>query len=154
MAVIEVDPIEAIIKLAAADADIAAQVGTRVEVWKRFGQDSGDWPIGSKALVLRPIGGDLHLTNHFSKPIIEARCYGGSPYECGAVWRALVAFTVEKDNNRTVAVTGGTALVYNVLPQAGSGCPALLWDEDTDGAGGHPYYQTILTAQVSHLFVN
>lgn len=150
MAIIEIDPYEAIITLALANADLAAECGTQMDIWHHYGQDVGDWSLSSKSLVVVPAGGELDVDVPFSRPLFEVRCYGDSPFDCGQVWRALVAFTVEHNERRTVAVTEGTALVQYILPQVGQGMPRLLFDEDIRPNGGMPFYSVLMRAEVAN----
>lgn len=150
MAIIEIDPYEALVALALADSDIAAQVGTQVDIWHHYGQDAGDWPLTSKSLVFVPSGGEMDRDNPWFVPLFEVRCYGDSPFDCGQVWRALVAWTVEHNERRTVTVTEGKALVQYILPQPGQGMPRLLFDEDVRPNGGMPFYSVLMQAEVAN----
>jgi hypothetical protein len=153
MAIIEIDPYEALVALAAADAGLVAQCGAQIDIWHHYGQDVGDWPLTSKSLVFVPTGGELDADSPFARPSFEVRCYGDSPYDCGQVWRALVAWTVEHNERRTVTVTEGKALVQFVLPLPGEGMPRLLFDEDIRPNGGMPYYSVLMRAEVANQVV-
>lgn len=157
MAQIEVDPYEAIVLLALTDSDLQGEVSNRIDVWHHYGQEANNWNAAAgeadKSLVFVPSGGELNLDVGFSKPTFEARCYADTPFECGEIWKALVAFTVEHNEARTVSVTQGTALVKFVLPASGQGMPGLRFDEDVRPNGGLPFYSILLQAEVSNLTV-
>ena len=129
----DIDPYEALITLAQSDTDLTAVVGTQINVWHRYGQDVGDWPQNSQSLVLRPFAGEFHTDDQatvaWSRPVIEARCYGQSPYDCGQVWMQLMNLC-SRTYRQIVDVNGVDALVNYFRPQQGGGMPRLLFDED------------------------
>ena len=156
MAVIEIDPYEALILLARADGELLTQVGERIDIWHHYGQDTGDWELDDKSIIFIPSGGELDHDNSIAHPVFEVRCYARTPYECGQVWRSLVGFTnvsTENNNRRNAIVTEGTALIYFVLPVEGAGMPRLLFDEDIKPNGGLPYYSGQFKAQISTVTV-
>lgn len=146
----EVDPYEAIIKLAQVDAGLVAETDGRIDVWHHYGQDPGDWPLDAKGLIFVPIGGEVvrDTDGLTARPLLEARCYGDTPFDCGLVWRRLNDFTSGHNERRTIAVNEGTALVYYIYP-ASAGMPRLQFDEDVRPGGGMPFYQIQLEAAVS-----
>jgi hypothetical protein len=144
-----VDAIEAVLKLAQAYSGLATITGGRIAQRHRYGQDSGDWPLNGSSLILSPAGGDGLLYVTAQKQLIEARCYGDTPYACGQVWRELVAFS-RVDGRRTVVVTEGVALVYYVIVRAQ---PRLLMDEEIRPNGGMPAYAAVLEADVAETIV-
>ena len=148
----EIDPYEALVLLARADSSIASAVGNRVDIWHRYGQDSGDWNLDSKSLIFIPSGGEADRDNEWSRPIINARCYGDTPFECGQVWKALSDFVFNQPR-RTVVTSDGKALINFVLPIIGGGMPTLLFDEEIRPNGGMPFYQVELVAEISNLIV-
>lgn len=143
----EVDPYEAIIKLALADDGLTAVVGTRIDIWHHYGQDAGDWNLKLQSLIFVPAGGPVVPDRETRRPNIEARCYGDTPYECGQVYRKLVDFTEGHNERRVVQVAEGNALVYYILPVQE---PILQFDEDIRPNGGMPYFAVQLQAEVAN----
>ena len=150
--VTEIDPIEAVIELARTDTTLIAEVSTQIDVWHRYGQDSGDWPLNSKSLVFVPSGGEQDRHNPWARPVFAVRCYGDSPFDCGQVWKALNDFTFNQPR-RNVTTGDGKALISYVLPVPGGGMPTLLFDEDVRPNGGMPFYQVEIVAEVSNVIV-
>lgn len=148
----EIDPYEAIVLVARANSSLSTLLGTQIDIWHRYGQDSGDWVLGSQSLIFVPSGGDAERDVNVSNPILNARCYGDTPFECGQVWKALNDFVFNQPK-RTVVTSNGKALVYYVLPVEGGGMPTLLFDEDIRPNGGMPFYEVALQASVSNLIV-
>lgn len=147
----EADPFEAVIALAAADAGLAAITGGRVDMLHRYGQDVNDWPLNAQALTLTPATGAVpELNDPVQNLALAARCYGDTPLEAGQVYMKLVDWLRASAIKRTVAVTGGTALVYFVQPVSS---PALGLDDEIRPGGGMPFLGIQLQAQVSELFV-
>lgn len=148
----EIDPYEALITLALADSGLTSLVSTRIDVWHHYGQDSGDWGQTAQSLVLRPFDGEFHTDDQadtaWCRPLIEARCYGDSPYDCGQVWQKLMSLC-SRAYRQTVTVNSQTALINYFLPQPGGGMPRLGFDEDVRPNGGMPFYSVILAAEVS-----
>lgn len=148
----EIDPYEALIVLARANSSITSIVGNRVDIWHRYGQDSGDWGLDSQSLIFVPSGGEAERDLNISNPILNARCYGDTPFECGKVWKALNDFMFDQPR-RTVVTSNGKALIYYVLPVAGAGMPTLLFDEDIRANGGMPFYEVPVVASISNRIV-
>ena len=144
-----IDPYEALVTLARADAGLTAVVGDRIDVWHRYGQDFADWSQTVQSLLFVASGGELNKDDGYMRPVIECRCYGDTPFECGEVWKALVAFTVEHNERRTVVTSSGKALVADFLPRTGEGMPQLLFDEDVRPRGGMPYYSVFMQATIA-----
>jgi hypothetical protein len=117
-----IDPVEAVIALALLDPGLAAEVGDRIALrWAK------EWGVGSKGLTLRWDGGAPDLNCEVQNPRLEARCYGGSFYEAGQVYRALAAWSrsVERE---LVETSEGQALVYSVLMASE---PSMFIDPNT-----------------------
>lgn len=140
----EVDPYEALIKLAAADADIASVTGGRVAMRHRYGQQTGDWSQTAASLVLLPAGGLQRTDVDIYEFQVEARCYGDTPYLAGTVLRALRDWTRNVAKS-TVAVVEGTALVYYAIIASNA---RLIIDDDVRAGEGMPAYLVQLNAAV------
>lgn len=146
---VEIDPLEAVIKLASADSALNTATGGRIDDRHHYGQDSGDWALDAASLVFMPSSGLPMLYTARQRLQLEARCYGDTFYAAGGVFRKLVDFT-RHNERRTVAVTGGTALVYFVIMR---GQPRQFVDEEARPNGGMPYYETLLEALVAESLV-
>lgn len=147
---IEVDPFEAVIRHALLDSDLAFETNGQIDLWHLYGQDPGDWPLNSKAFTLTPTTGvPPELDDELQRIGFEARCYGDSPADCGQVYMKAVKWlrTTERVN---VNITGGTALLYYVVPLSS---PRFGLDEAIRPNGGMPFYAIPLRAEVSELFV-
>lgn len=138
----EIDPLEAVIKLAKADTALNTVTGGRIDNRHHYGQDAGDWAQNAQSLVMFPAGGLPDLYQAAQRIQLEARCYGDTFFEAGAVLAKLVDFT-RIDYRRTVTTSAGKALVYFVILR---GQPRQFLDEEIRPVGGMPAYQVILEA--------
>lgn len=145
---IEIDPLEAVIKLAQADSGLATATGGRIDDRHHYGQDTGDWSQTAASLILFPVGGAPRHTVQAQRFQLEAWCYGDTYHDAGAVYRALIGFT-NPDHRRTVTTSAGKALVYYVVP---TGQPRQVLDPEPRPAG-MPAYQVILEALVAEQIV-
>jgi hypothetical protein len=152
--VIEIDPYEAIITLAQADSGLTGECGDRIDIWHHYGQDSEDWALDAKSCIFVPIGGELARDDdvNFMMPVLQARCYGDSPFDCYQVWKKLMDITFT-NARRVVTTTAGDALISYLHPTAGNGMPQFFFDEEIRPNGGMPYYSVQLQAGVSSLAV-
>lgn len=120
-----IDPLEAALAYVRADADLHLVVAGQIAAQHQFGDG---WAIPSQALTLRLDGGpapDLYTERHLVR--LEARCWGGSQFQAGQVYRELVRIT--RATQRARAETGsGAALLYWLTLASG---PSLLHDPDT-----------------------
>jgi len=148
----EIDPYEAIIALALADSGLTAVCSTRIDIWHRYGQGADSWSTNDPSLIFVPSGGEADRDNAWSRPLLEARCYATSPFDCGLVWKKLNDFVFNQPR-RTITITDGKALINYILPVAGDGMPRLQFDEDIKPNGGLPFYAVQLVAEVSNLAV-
>lgn len=146
MTSIAVDPVEAVIKLAQADSDLATATNSQIANRHRYGQDSGDWAYKSQSLIVQPASGQPNIYNGVQRLLLQARCYGETPAKAAEVWKGLQGLT-RVERRRTVAVTPGTALVYFVVAQS---APIQLFDEDLS----MPFYQVNLLASVAEDLVS
>lgn len=147
---IEVDPFEAVIIHAQLNSDLAFETNGQIDLWHRYGQDAGDWPLNSKAFTLTPTTGiPPELDDQLQRFGLEARCYGDSPADCGQVYMKAIKW-LRTTERVTVAVTGGKAFVYYVIPLSS---PRFDFDETIRPNGGMPFYAIPLRAEVSELFV-
>lgn len=137
--IIQADPFEVLVTAARADGDVRSAVSDRCDIWHRYGQDPGDWPLIASSLIFVPAGGQMSQDSVSVTPLVEARCYGDTPFDCGQVWQALLKFSAKSDTTarRVVAVTGGSGLLYRVNALSH---PTLLFDEDIRPGGGMPFY--------------
>lgn len=152
-----IDPFEAVIALASLDTGIGEQVGGQVALQHRYGQDgvstgstSGDWPLGSKGLVMTPTPAVPQLYVGVQRVRAAVRCYGQTPVDCADVFRALVAWS--RFNGKRVVEqvsinsTGekGNALVYwtNLVTS-----PQLIVDDEL--VTEMPYFSVVLEAEVA-----
>lgn len=149
MSSIGVDPYEAVLELAQADTGLIAVVSTRIDMQHRYGQDTDDWDLDARSLTLTPVGGAPEWDDQVQRIQIEARCYGDTPADAGDVYRALVGFCRAKEGEK-IAVTGGSALIYFVLPVS---APRLILENEIRPQGGMPYYLVLLQAEVAELLV-
>ena len=147
---VEVDPYEALIKLALADGGISTAVSNRGDIWHHYGQDTGDWSLTDSSLIFVPAGGPMNRDDNVQDVLVEARCYGDSPYYCNQVWKKLLDWSRNKNERRVQAVTEGNALIYFVLPLEH---PRLFFDEDIRPNGGMPYFAIPLQAKIHGLTV-
>lgn len=147
---VEVDPYEALIKLALSDDGIVDAVDVRVDIWHHYGQDSGDWSLAASSLIFVPAGGPMNQDDNVQDIRVEARCYGDSPYACNLVWKAVLAWSRNLNERRVQAVTEGSALIYYVLPLEH---PRLFFDEDIRPNGGMPYFAIPIQAKIHGLTV-
>lgn len=143
-----VDPYEAVIKLAQGDIDLATLTGNRIAQQHKYGQDAGEWALNAASLVFRPVAGLPELYVEWQRVQLEAICYADTPYKCGEIHRALIAWT--RQPRRVVTVSDGLALVYYVLPRANA---RLLMDADIRPAG-MPGYLTLIEAAVNENVIN
>lgn len=140
----DVDPLEAVIKLAAADSALNSATGGRIANRHRYGQQTGDWPLTAAALILIPAGGLARTRLNVFETQIEARAYGDTFYNANAValalrnWSRSVAKTV-------IAVTGGDALVYRVTVDANG---RAMIDDNIRPGDGMPAIALQLFAEV------
>jgi hypothetical protein len=147
---VEIDPLEAVIKLAIADSALDTITGGRIDNRHHYGQDSGDWAQNAKSLIIQPAGGLPQLDLPIQRLQLEARCYGDTYYEAGKVYKKLADFT-RQNQRRTVTTADGKALVYFVIIR---GQPRQFLDEEARPNGGMPAYQVILEAQIAEEIVN
>lgn len=167
--IIDVDPYEALINLARLDPSIAAVCNVynpapptgdgaflrhQVDMRHRYGQehDSYDgprWKDDSQGLTFTPSGGSPQLFVRIHAVTFEARCYGDTTKEAQAVHKALMEMC-RVNEQREVAVTGGTALVYWVKPLIG---PRLIVEPEIRPSGGIPCWVAQLKAEVSEQLV-
>lgn len=145
MTAIAVDPVEAILALAAADAGIAAVVGDQVAGLHRYGKDAGDWDLDTQALTLTAATGQPQLALESQRLFLDALCWGPTPAEAGDVYRALAGMT-RHNGRRPVTVSAGTALVYYVVINSQ---PVLIYDETI----GLYRYEVVLAADVAEATV-
>lgn len=106
-----IDPIEALLALARADAGLQDVVDDRIAGEQRFGKDPGDWSVDDPALTLNWDSGPVELYVNVQTPHVEARCFGRSFAEAAKVYKALVSFT-RALNRETVETSSGKGLVY------------------------------------------
>ena len=104
-----IDPLEAILELAAKDAGVTELVEDRIAVTHEFGSE---WEIPSKALCIRRDGGVPDLYTPRQKPRLEVRCYGESFHEASKVYQAMVVWLRSLDGRQLVQTSEGEALVY------------------------------------------
>lgn len=151
---IEIDPFEALIKLALLDYGLTNIVGERVDIWHHYGQDFGDWSLSSQSLIFVPAGGPTTPGSIVETVQVEARCYGDSPADCGALWMALRRWSSGHNEylggRREVETSWGAALVYNVIPLTQ---PRLLFDEDIKPNGGMPFFSILLETSIANAAV-
>lgn len=144
----EVDPLEAVIKLMLADTNLLAVTGGRIDIRHHYGQRAGDWPQTAQSLILIPIGGTPIVDDFWSNMQLVAYCYGDTPYQAWQVCKRLWAFT--RRERRTVTVTEGKALINYVVPLSEA---RFLLDDDARPEGGMPAYLVTLEIQVSEITV-
>lgn len=106
-----IDPVEALLKLARADAGLIEVVDDRIAGEHRFGKGDGEWSIDQPALTLNWDGGVTEMYVEVQTPRIEARCYGKSFAEAAKVYAPLVSFS-RSLNRELVETSAGRALVY------------------------------------------
>lgn len=121
-----IDPLEAVLQLALADAGLQEIVDDRIAAEQRFGSDAGDWSIDEPALTINWDGGGVELYVQVQTPRLEIRCYGKSFAEAAKVYAAVVDL-MRSINRELVETTRGTALVYYVNLNAS---PGRLIDPD------------------------
>jgi hypothetical protein len=125
-----IDPLEAVLSLAQANADIAALVGNRVAAKHKFATKAGGpsaWTTPSKALVIRyDVGGqqELYIDNQCIR--LAAECYGEDAQQAGRVYTAVIAL-FRVDDRRVAPTSQGNALIYWVVPD---GTPLSTRNED------------------------
>lgn len=146
---VEIDPVEAVIKLARADSALSTATGGRIDNRHRYGQDAGDWALGASSLVIFPSTGTPRLDLNLQGIQLEARCYGDTYFAAGAVYQKLVDFT-RHNERRTVTTSAGKALVYYVVVRTQ---PRQVMDEEARPSGGMPLYQVFLEALVAEQVV-
>lgn len=158
---VDVDPYEAVITLARREPSIkalcdvshsvtGAYLRTQVDMRHCYGQDdhdlaTGDWRQDSQGLTFTPVGGSPQLDVRVEAVAFEARCYGDTPNEAWAVYRALMEMT-RYNERRVVPITAGNALVYWVRPLGG---PRLVVEDEIRPSGGMPCWAVQLKAEVS-----
>lgn len=138
-----IDAIEAIVTLAAADTDLAAETNNQIAAQHRYGQDTGDWPVGSKAAVFVPSATESLIHVQVQRQRFEVLCYGPTFADAGRVWQKVNALC--RFNGKRVVTTGdGDALIYylvvRVQPQP---------DTDDDLPRPTPLYRVIVEAEVA-----
>lgn len=147
---VEINPLEAVIKLALADSALATATGSRIDSRNRYGQDTGDWALDAASLVVFPAAGQPYLDEAGVQNLqLEARCYADTYFEAGQVLAKLVDFT-RHNERRTVTTSTGKALVYYVTMNQQ---PRQIIDEEARPNGGMPAYQVFLMARVAEQIV-
>jgi hypothetical protein len=149
MAVMEIDPLEAVIKLAIADTALNTATGGRIDNRHHYGQDAGDWALTASSLIIFPAAGLPQLDLPVQAGQYLANCYGDTYFEAGKVFKKLQDFC-RHNERRTVTTLAGKALVYFVILR---GQPRQFLDEEARPNGGMPAYQVILEAQVAEEIV-
>lgn len=139
-----VDPVEAVINLAKGHAGLTAVTGGQIDIRHRYGQDAGDWPLNSQALILAPVGGLDATDPTVQRAAIEARCYGDTYYDAGQVFRELRQLC--KGVRRAAHTGGGLALVYYLVIR---GNLRRMMDDEIRPNGGMPAFQVILETAVA-----
>ena len=120
-----INPLEAVIQLAARDADLNAEIAGRVAARHKYGEG---WARGAQALRIGIEGGVPELDVRWQRLRLACWCYGGSPAQAMRTYLALADLCrrVERD----VVDTGrGFALVYWLNAVSG---PSLLRDPEID----------------------
>lgn len=146
MSAIIVDPVEAVLNLAAMDADLVVATDGQIAERHRYGQDIGDWAYKSQSLIIQPGGGvPADIYQSVQRIMLVARCYGETPHEAAEVYQALIGFC-RYNGRRPVLTVPGMALVYYVVART---APLLLFDEDLD----MPFYQVNLEAEIAENLV-
>lgn len=126
-----IDPLAVVIAHLEGESAITDIVGAQIAARHKFAlpQAGRSWAVsaGVGALVVRYApGAEVHLAVSVQTVRLEARCYGVSEDEAGALWRALAA--VSRETNRaSVATSDGTGLLYWLLAD---GSPVFELDPD------------------------
>lgn len=120
-----INPLEAVIQLAARDADLTTVIGDRVGARHKYG---AEWERGAQALRIGVEGGTPELDVRWQRLRLACWCYGGSPAQAMRAYLALADLCRRVD--RAVVDTGrGFALVYWLHAVSG---PSLLRDPEID----------------------
>ena len=105
-----IDPLEAVLTLLRADAELAGLTGGRIASKQNYGQGRGQWPAGQMGLVVKPDGGTPDLDVPVQPLRLEVNVYAPTQPQAVAVWLRLVE--LGRTVVRRVAPTGeGDALV-------------------------------------------
>ncbi|MBX3056928.1 MAG: hypothetical protein KF770_10690 [Anaerolineae bacterium] len=139
-----IDAVEAVINLAKNHSGLTAVTGGRIDIRHRYGQDAGDWPLNSRALILSPVGGLDAADPTVQRAAIEARCYGDTYYDAGLVYRELRALC--KQTRRAAHTGASLALVYYLVIR---GNLRRMMDDEIRPNGGMPAFQVILETAVA-----
>lgn len=121
-----IDPIEAVLALLRADAQLAALTGGRIASKQNYGRGRGQWEAGQVGLVVRPDGGLPDLDVPVQPLRLEADIYAPTQPQAVAVWLRLVALS-RAVVRRVMTTTQGAALVYWLHQASGL---SLLHDRD------------------------
>lgn len=117
------DPMKAVRTAALADAEVIAQVGTRLFIPELPRTEAASMP--RKCIVLSPSGGP---GNDSVQPLgytrFDARCYGASHVDAYAVYQAFREWAREQAQARA-----GGALIYHVTIESG---PIYTREPDVD----------------------
>lgn len=139
-----IDPLEAVLNHAKADTALDTVTNSQIDDRHHYGQDGGDWALNSQSLTLTPVGGPAYIDGPVHRFQMDARCYGDTLYEAGAVYRALRDLT--KQVRRVVTTGQGDALIYYFVFR---GDMRRIIDEEIRPNGGLPGYQIIMEAMVA-----
>lgn len=126
------DPIAAVVAFLAADADVAALVGTTTirgtVVARVFGEEvpAEEAVNMPRACITVSAGGGFHVRSYvqLQTPRLDVKCYGRTLSETGALHQA--AYNALKYLNRRAQ---GVAFLHNAIQVGG---PLSLRDDDTD----------------------
>lgn len=126
-----IDPLTVVINHLEADSALATLTNNQIASLHKFAlpQAGRAWSVsaGVGALQVRyAAGGQQDWDSPVQTVRLEARCYGSSEDEAGAVWREMVR--VSRETVRTsVSTTDGTGLLYWLLLD---GSPRFDMDPD------------------------